>query len=99
MKTLSIAATALSLSLVSPALANDEPVKFVHDGVSYVYSVKAIGETKRVITGRATPGSSFRLVVSGDQVSGTANGIPVAFSVAEAKGQATPSVTVASRAD
>jgi hypothetical protein len=78
-------ASLLSLSVVSPALAG-EKTSFTHDGVKYTYSVTDLGENKRVITGHATPGAQFRLVVWNDKVSGTANGIPVAFKVSDARG-------------
>lgn|GEM_PF-1322699 len=93
-------AALLALSVIAPANAKDAPVTFTHEGVSYTYQVKTVSENKRIISGVATPGSSFRLVVSGDSVSGKANGKPVTFSVSHARGAASsaePMVTVASR--
>jgi hypothetical protein len=94
------AAALLSLAVVTPASAKSEAVTFKHEGVTYKYTVKNVSETKRVISGYATPGASFHLVVTGDSVSGTANGTPVSFTVTEAKGRTAKSgsaLVVASR--
>lgn len=88
-----IAAAALSVSLVSPAIAKDKATTFKHEGVTYSYTVTQISDTRRVIEGKATPGDAFRLVVAGDRVSGTANGIPVEFKVSDAKGAVPASLT------
>jgi hypothetical protein len=81
------AAALLSLAVVTPASAKSDAVTFKHEGVTYKYTVKNVSETKRVISGYATPGASFHLVVTGNDVSGTANGTPVSFTVSEAKGR------------
>jgi hypothetical protein len=94
------AAALISLAIVTPASAKPEAVTFKHEGVTYKYTVKNISETKRVISGYATPGASFHLIVTGDDVSGTANGTPVNFTVSEAKGRTAKSgsaLIVASR--
>jgi hypothetical protein len=91
------AAALLSFAVNTPAMARDAATKFTHEGVSYTYTVTTVGDDTRIIEGTATPGSPFRLVVSGDRVSGKANGIPVSFYVKPAKTAKTPTVTVASR--
>jgi len=93
-----ITAALAAIATVSPASAKDMS-SFSHQGVTYKYSVTNISDSKRVISGFATSGSAFRLVVSGDRVSGTVNGMPVSFTVSEAKNAAasTAPVTVASR--
>jgi hypothetical protein len=61
---------------------------FVHDGSTYVYTMKFV-EGRRVIDGRSYPsGTGFHLVVRGDNVTGTAGGVPVMFRVASARGAA-----------
>ncbi|MCF8708843.1 hypothetical protein [Rhizorhapis sp. SPR117] len=82
---LSIIAAGAVLSFVSPALAGPvETGSFERDGYTYVYKVEQKGESK-VITGRSYPGGKkFSLVVRGDMVTGTSNGTPVRFHVAEA---------------
>jgi len=90
----------LALSLTAPAIAKEAPSSFTHQGVTYKYTVTNISDTRRVIEGVATPGNTFRLVVSGGRVYGTSNGVPVSFSVEEARGMANtgaPSVKVAVR--
>lgn len=78
----------LALAIVAPASAKDDASSFTHKGVTYKYKVTQISDTRRVIEGTATPGNTFRLVVSGNRVSGTANSMPVTFSVEEARGNA-----------
>jgi len=80
MKMFQILPAALAATVISPAFAHEEPVTFSRDGVSYTYTVETVG-TRRIIEGRATPGAPFRLVVSGNRVTGEANGVPVSFRV------------------
>lgn len=98
MKKLLITAALAVTATVSPAVAKDMS-SFTHEGVVYKYSVTNISDSKRVISGFATPGNPFRLVVSGNRVNGTVNGMPVSFTVSEAKNAAASSapITVASR--
>lgn len=94
-----LSAALLSLAVISPANAKSESTTFEHEGVSYTYKVTTFGD-KRVISGYATPGAPFRLLVAGNTVSGTSNGLPVSFKLSEVKPRATTAkgaVTVASR--
>lgn len=73
---LALAATAFS----APALAADKDVTtFSHDGVEYSYEVKPVG-SKQLVTGSASTGEPFRLMISEKYVRGTFAGQPVAFS-------------------
>jgi hypothetical protein len=94
-----LSAALLSLAVVAPANAKSEYTTFEHEGVSYTYKVTSFGENKRVISGYATPGASFRLLVAGNTISGTSNGMPVSFKLSEVKPYTTSkgAVTVASR--
>lgn len=96
MNRLSYAAFLLSLAIGSPGLAKEKPITFTRDGISYQYTVTQISPKTKIIEGRASPGSPFRLVVSGDRVTGHANGVPVSFRVAQARAAAAP-VAVATR--
>lgn len=92
-----IAASVLSLAAISGAQAKEQPASFTHEGVDYTYTVKQISDTRRVIEGYATPGSSFRLVVSNGRVVGTSNGSPVSFRVQDTIAIADAPTKVASR--
>jgi len=78
-------------------MAKEEANSFTRDGVNYTYTVTNVDADTRILEGTASPGSPFRLVVSGNRVSGKANGIPVSFNVKAAKAATAKSVTVASR--
>jgi hypothetical protein len=78
-------------------MAKEEATSFARDGVNYTYTVTNVDANTRILEGTASPGNPFRLVVSGNRVSGTANGIPVSFNVKEAKTATAKNVTVASR--
>lgn len=61
---------------------------FVHNGNTYVYTMKTVGD-RSVIDGRSYPGGSgFHLVVRNGVVSGTTGGVPISFSVASTRGAA-----------
>ena len=92
-----IAASILSLAAASGAQASENAKSFSHNGVDYTYTVKQISDTRRVIEGYATPGSSFRLVVANGRVVGTSNGSPVSFRVADTVSVAQAPTKVASR--
>ena len=81
MKRTFFAATLLSLAVISPVQAKETPQTFTYEGVTYSYTVTEQNDSRRVIEGRATPGSTFRLVVSNGRVFGNANGMPVSFRV------------------
>lgn len=83
MNKFSVVAAAVSLFVAPAAIAKEAPSTFTHDGVTYKYTVKQISETKRLITGYATPGAPFSLTVSDGKVSGTANGMPISFKVSD----------------
>ena len=99
MNKLFFTAALLSLFAAPAAFAKDAPETFKHEGVTYKYTVKNISDTKRVITGYATPGAPFSLTVSNGMVSGTANGMPISFKVSDVtvRTAATSDLTVASR--
>lgn len=92
-----IAASVLSLAAVSGAQAKEKPSTFTHEGVDYTYTVKQISDTRRVIEGYSTPGSTFRLVVSNGRVVGTSNGSPVSFRVKDTVAVVDAPTKVASR--
>lgn len=83
-RTLFAAAVALAAVASTPALASDTAVRtFVRDGVTYSYqTIEKSGVT--VLRGTAD-NSDFELEVRGNQVKGTANGLPVAFKVSQTK--------------
>lgn len=73
---------ALAAAAATPALAaSDLPqkVQFTHEGVTYFYTKTKVGEST-IYKGIARPGQSFYLVERKGHVTGTANGIRVAFS-------------------
>lgn len=84
-----------SLAITSPAIAKSEKTSFTRDGVSYTYSQSKVGNST-VVRGVSTPGSSFYLVIRGNRVTGTADGVPVSFQLSDVKGSE-ESVAVASR--
>lgn len=90
------AAALLSLGVMAPAQA--ENVKtFSYDGVDYTYTVTQLSGDRRVIEGRAKPGSTFRLVVANGRVFGSANGSQVSFRVADVQPLVDNGTRVASR--
>lgn len=97
MKRSLFAATLLSLAVASPGHAKEEPVSFTYDGIAYTYTVTELGENRRVIEGRAKPGSHFRLVVAGGRVFGTANDAPVSFRVKDTVALSDTRLKMASR--
>lgn len=95
MKKFLFAATALLVAAGTPAAAQDvENREFTRDGVTYRYDVIQ-HDGYRVLQGRATPGSNFRLVVRGDRVTGRVNNRPVSFSTDMLQASA-PATSVAS---
>lgn len=70
------AAAALALTLASPGLASER--SFKRDGVTYTYTTLDQGGA-RILEGRASEGSKFRLVVRNGWVQGQVAGKPVAF--------------------
>jgi len=95
MKKFILAAT-LAAAGIAPAFASEAPATFTRDGVTYTYTVEQIGN-RRVIEGQATPGAPFRLVVSRNQVTGQANGVPVSFRVKPVADEAPSDLAIASR--
>ena len=95
-KTIAILAAVTAALTSTIGLAAEGTQRFTHDGLTYVYSEKQVGD-RRVIDGRTYPaGAAFHLIVRGDRVSGLAGGVPVDFAVAAAKG-ATGAVEIAAR--
>ena len=70
------AAAAAALTLASPALASER--SFTRDGVTYSYTTVDQGDA-RVLEGRASQGSKFRLVVRNGWVQGNVGGKPVSY--------------------
>ncbi|QNA86748.1 hypothetical protein G4G27_03205 [Sphingomonas sp. So64.6b] len=98
--TVSLLIASLSVSLMTPAAAStaDESSKrsFTRDGETYVYTATE-KDDHLLLVGHSYPsGSSFRLVVRGDHVSGRAGGQPVSF-VAKAPRTPVASNELASR--
>lgn len=80
MRTLLIATAAAAVAASAPAAAE---TRFEHDGYTYVYKAEAKGD-RQIVSGHRFPGNApFRLVVRGDKVSGTSNGVPVSFRTAQ----------------
>lgn len=78
MSRLFFVAVAAAATFASPAMAHDR--EFSRDGITFKYSVEQDGDT-RILRGRASEGSTFRLTVRGDRVSGVFGASRVAFSV------------------
>ena len=73
-------ATALGALFMPAALAASGPEhRFTHKGVTYRYTVTNTENGRRVIEGRQSDGSKFRLVVDGARVEGVSGGQPVSF--------------------
>lgn len=71
---------AVSLSAASlPAYAASEEISFDHEGSSYSYTVKGLGDAQ-LIRGTTQDGTPFRLIVTENRVRGTYNGNRVSFS-------------------
>lgn len=92
------AAAALLAAISAPAFAKDvTPEKqFTRDGETYVYTT-VTKANRVVISGRRYPaGSTFELVVRGNQVTGISDGQAVSFTVPNAQAKLT-STALASR--
>ena len=70
------AAAAATLALASPALAGERT--FTKDGVTYTYTAAKDGQA-RVLTGTASHGGDFKLVVKNGWVRGYVGGTRVSF--------------------
>jgi len=82
-------AAALTSTIGMARAADTAEQRFVHDGATYAYTITPAAKGRQVIEGRKLPnGRSFRLVVSGDRVSGVSGGVPVTFRLADAQGAA-----------
>ncbi|AQR73506.1 hypothetical protein [Sphingomonas sp. LM7] len=76
MTKLLIAAAAATIAFAAPAIAKERI--FTHEGVTYAYTAKPVGD-QLVLEGSASKGGKFRLVVKGDWVNGYAGGARVSF--------------------
>ncbi|HKT84841.1 MAG TPA: hypothetical protein VJQ77_02010 [Novosphingobium sp.] len=77
--------TAAAALVALPIAAHAEDARnFSHEGVDYVYTTEQKGEST-VIRGKANGGVPFRLIVSGDRVTGTYNFHKVNFSLKNAQ--------------
>lgn len=74
--------------VAGPALAEDGKERFVHEGYTYVYSVKDVKNAQLISGTRYPGGAAFRLRVADGKVVGTSGATKVAFNVEEARGAA-----------
>jgi hypothetical protein len=76
------ASAALLLVTAAPAFADEKPteITFQHDGETYTYT-KTEKAGLVIINGRFPTGSRFKLIVRGDEVTGTIDGLHVSFSM------------------
>lgn len=92
-----LAAAALIVAISAPAFAKDTAPqrKFTRDGQTYVYTM--VTKANRVIiSGRRYPsGSTFKLIVRGNQVSGFSGSEPVSFTVPNAQARLRPTAIAA----
>lgn len=90
MRMLSKIVLATAALVATPVLAEDAAKeRFVHEGYTYVYSVKEASQGK-VISGVRYPGATaFSLNVADGKVRGTSGGKRVAFKLEDARGAAT----------
>lgn len=96
-KTVVLLAVAAATLISTGAMARDAERTFQHEGSTYVYTATDVSADRHVIRGRRLPGGeSFRFVVRGSRVTGAANGVPVSFRTADARG-AVSSTRLASR--
>ena len=65
----------------TPALAES----LTRDGVTYNYTVKAIGENKLISGTDLSTGKSFRLLLKGSKVTGSYGSSPVSFEIKPTK--------------
>ncbi|MBC2670509.1 hypothetical protein ACFOON_03050 [Novosphingobium piscinae] len=79
-KTFAVATFAFGAATMAQAEATGQ---FQHAGTTYTYVERTSSKGQRVISGSASDGRSFRLIVGQRLVRGTFNGNPVAFSLAE----------------
>jgi len=85
-KSIAILAAVAAALTSTIGMAHEGQRMFTHDGQTYVYTVTDAHD-RQVLSGHRYPsGAPFRLVVRGDRVSGTANGVPVSFRTRESKG-------------
>jgi hypothetical protein len=90
-KTVVILAVAAATLVPTGAMAHDGERTFQHEGNTYVYTATDVSADRHVIRGRRFPGGErFRFVVHGSRVTGAANGIPVSFRTADARGAVNP---------
>lgn len=83
-----VAAAAAALTSTIGMAAERVEQRFVHEGRTYVFTTRQVGD-RQVIDGRNYPhGSTFHLVVRGDTVSGMSGGVPVSFKTRAATGAA-----------
>jgi len=87
-KTLFASVTLLLVS-VAPAFADEKPAElsFQRDGETYVYT-KTEKAGRVILDGRFPTGDRFRLVVRGNEVTGTAGGKDISFSLPQARAKA-----------
>lgn len=89
MRMLSYIAACAALSVPVSSFAETAPKSFEFKGYTYSYETREL-KSATLISGKQLPGGAqFSLVVRKDKVTGTFDGNPVSFKVAEAKGAMT----------
>jgi hypothetical protein len=76
------AASALSLTLAAPALADDR--QFTHEGVTFTYSTEKTSHGQ-ILVGKSSQGGRFKLQVKDGWVRGHFDGTPVSFPAPKAE--------------
>jgi hypothetical protein len=90
-KTVAILAVTAAALIPTSAMARDGERTFQHEGSTYVYTTTDASADRHVIRGRRFPGGDrFRFVLHGSRVTGAANGVPVSFRTADARGAVNP---------
>jgi hypothetical protein len=92
------ASAALLLVTAAPAFADEKPAEltFQRDGETYVYT-KTEKAGRVILDGRFPTGDRFRLIVRGNDVTGTVEGKYVSFSVPQTRAKANVKAALALR--
>jgi hypothetical protein len=76
------ASAALLLITAAPAFAGEKPaeISFQRDGETYTYT-KTEKDGLLILNGRFPTGNRFKLIVRGNDVTGTVDGLQISFSM------------------
>lgn len=76
------ASAALLLITAAPAFAGEKPaeISFQRDGETYTYT-KTEKDGLMILNGRFPTGNRFKLIVRGNEVTGTIDGLHISFSM------------------